>query len=266
MIKFKDFVKAKKDENKEKQTEKDKLPIVFAGFHRDKKKKPIGLQEITKEEHKFLYDQNSTEVKKLNKELKAKHKMGEHRPGVYDYTRGSINVNSHLYENERKRLGLPHKKSDLHLDEYDQHTLHHTSEAIKANKMHKGITVHTGLSSNPTKYFDKGKTSTTVRMPAFTSTSLSKEVADSFAHQKYDDKNNSHKHILSIKIPRGKHAAFVDHISRHSGEHEVILHHGAHIKIHHEPYKTITHTDDYDGSKHHTHFYHAELVHDGVQK
>ncbi len=129
------------------------------------------------------------------------------------------------------------------------------------------------------------------KMPAYTSTSLSRDFAKDWAGPPdkskhiYRDKKMIHKnskffgrqyaHIMHIHIPEGSHAFYTHHepykptpgspdnpfgsdtkTTLHPSEQEVILHKG--MKLHIHPTPTVDHET-------HSVMWHAKMIHDGVK-
>ena len=256
-MKFKEYVLKKKEAEKKKPD--PKMPIMFAGISA-KNRLPLKESEDDDIPDKVL--------KPLHDELVKHYKFEPtHGAAIHEYTKGSRRINNHLYEMEKKSLGMPHDKnsvSDTYKKSVD-HTLSKLKEALSVHKAKKDMHVFSGVPIDPRKYFDKSGSHTTVRMPAFTSTSLKQSIAENFTtntshNLKKGTMKKSEYHVLRIKVPKGSHGAYVEHHSFFNNEHEFILHPGSHIKIAHKPY----HTDSNAYANHH--YYDAELVHDGVGK
>lgn len=76
------------------------------------------------------------------------------------------------------------------------------------------------------------KTSDTVHLPAYTSTSISPRVASNFAYRKY----KSHDEMIRIHIPKGsKHGTFIGSFGALADEGEFLLKRGRTLKFHGEP-------------------------------
>ncbi len=138
------------------------------------------------------------------------------------------------------------------------------SSAIKKNTTSHDIFVHTGLKFNPTQYQIDKKTSIRLHFPAFLSTSLIPNVTKDFTIKTETGIKNIpyEHHILTIKVPKGSHALYINHASdNYNNEHEkeVLLHHGAKIEINPNP---KVHHDTILAQK--TYNWQGKLVHDGV--
>jgi len=169
--------------------------------------------------------------------LKKKfHYDDEQQKAIQHYTDfGSKNVNKALATN--KWSGWDN----------DKKTLIGMSRAIKSNKAGKDLHVYTGLGDNRTAHLHKEmKSKGHVGLPTFTSTSLSKNIARTFS---------TDKTLLKIHVPADAHTAYVNHHSSNKGEHEVVLHPNAKIKVNPNPSRDLL------GHK----TYHAKLTHDGIK-
>ena len=260
-MKFKEYLlkKPELEKQKKKKAEEKKMPIMFAGIRSGQK--PKDLAEAAASAKKIHGDLSRKGVKDLHSELASHYQFSlPHGKSIHEYTWGSKDLNHHLYEAEKKSLGMKHDTEAIKLPEVHKERLNHIKDALASNTTPKELHVFTGVASDPRKYFDDGSHHTTVRMPAFTSTSLKRDIAENFTHNTGKKPGKYQHHVLRIRVPAGAHAAYVEHHSHHPGEHEVLLHPGAHIKINHQPY----HKEWNAFSE--THYYDAELVHDGVNK
>lgn len=160
-----------------------------------------------------------------------------HLDTIKKYTDHSVHLNRAM----RKRASG--ESTQKHPLEDDMH------EVTNVHKLHKDITVHTG--ANPPEHilnhpdYKSGK-GVSFNKPDFMSTSIDEKRAMDFSKKsrladspfKKDGKNPSH--ILSLKVKKGTHAAYVAPHSKHEDEYETVLPPG---KIH------ITHHTEEDHPK-----------------
>lgn len=241
-MKFKEYIEQTKKKKSQKKKDDKSIPIMFASIGKRKQ-----LKENTEKQ-----------IDALHKKLSAHYVYDPHHiKEIESYTSSSRYINHHLYENEKKRLGMEHDKDETTAKSkaWAHPKLQRMYDAMTKHKTPKDIHVFTGLSTDPRKHFDPSETHTTVRMPAYTSTSLDHGIAENFVKRHSDNV----QHIMRIKIPKGSHGAYVEHHTDAPGEHEFILHHGAHLKISNKPFKVVK-----DGSFGYTHYHDAELIHDGT--
>lgn len=235
-----------------------KLMFATIGQHSIEKKetgKPklmfgtIGQHSIEKKEIKEGFEPSAKELGSKHMELAIHHSNfnKNHIKHIKRYTDSSTGVNKFLYNRA---------KGDPVNTDYHEHA-EGMKDATKAHTTPSDMHVFTGLRRNPRDQIGKSKKETTFHFPAFTSTSLSHNVATSFTVS--TSKPNATKlsnHVLKIHVPEGSHGAYVSHHSSQTGnEHEFILHPDAQIKIHHKP--------DVDSDGLHT--WHGTLIHDGVK-
>ena len=244
---FKNFlIKKNKQKQQKQQQTKTTTPILYAGIERGDKPKTI------KEDYS---SPNKTYV--THSELVVRHKFNEnHRAAIRAYTEESVTkFNNHLYEKEKMNLGMEHDRWAARSSPRNKALIKHLSSAISSNTAHKDIHTYTGLFHDPRKYFSKKETHTLVKMPAFTSTSLDPDRALKFAEKHRDNV----RHVLKINIPQHARCGYVGDVSSHSHEKEMIIHHGAHLKIKTKPYKIHKTPGGF------THYHEADLIHDGVE-
>lgn len=230
---------------KNKQKQQTTTPILYAGIERGDKPKTI------KEDYS-----SPNEMYVTHSELVKRHKFNEnHKTAIRAYTEESFTkFNNHLYEKEKMNLGMEHD-SKTATSLHNKALIKHLSSAISSNTAHKDIHTYTGLFHDPRKYFSKKETHTHVKMPAFTSTSLDPDRAVKFAKKHKDNV----RHVLKINIPQHTRCGYVGDVSSHSYEKEMIIHHGAHLKIKNKPYKIHKTPGGF------THYHEADLIHDGVE-
>jgi hypothetical protein len=160
------------------------------------------------------------------------------------YSHASGHLNSWLWGRHHDSIRTRNQSNKGSTDQLDR--------AISANKTPHEMMVYSGVKGDPRK---KMNSEGIVHHPAYLSTSIKKGVADSFAQDNRDESNEIngksqyHAHLLHIHLPEGHDSAYINHISEHNHEHEMLLPRGMNLK-HNE---TITDTKETPHASYHTH-------------
>lgn len=181
----------------------------------------------------------------------AGHLSPDHYGHLREYTRDSSEVNGHLVHHYDEKTPLhgpisPH----THLERMAKHI----QEVTKAHKAPHTIHVYSGTGFDPRKYGHNGDR---LHLPAFTSASLRRDKASSFARENPTTPNLREKHILHIRVKKGQHGVYLGDHSRHPNEREFILPHGTKLKRTHPP--SVFHDQDWSGNHHRTFIHHYEV-------
>lgn len=174
--------------------------------------------------------------------VKADKTVGKEKEHVQAYTRDSTYLNRHLYN---KHVDGEHHDSEVHgipVKEMDK--------AVTRNKLHHDLHVYSGVTWHPGE-LAKQHQDRHIHLPAYTSTSLDKGVAHSFAT---GDKNNQ-QHVIHFHLKKGQAGKYVEHHTENPGEHEFILPRNTTVKIHPRPDRYYDHLSDTE-----THVWHAHVV------
>ena len=205
----------------------------------------LGGGPFVPSEHKKKFE----EIDKEDSTLQSHHNYStQQHDAIIRYSGPSyIKINRELYN------GSPISKENK-----GTHKL--LREAISQNKTPMDLTVHTGVKKSPEHHENPDSDHIKVHLPAFTSTSLDFHTAKGFSKGDEDSKHKRgtepYKHVVSIKVPKGSHAAYLQGKSM-MNEHELLLHPGAKIHIHKTP--NIDH-------ERRTVQWKAHLVHDGIKE
>ena len=161
----------------------------------------------------------------------------QHVKAIRDYTDDSMVLNRNLRLYERGD-GTNHNVYN-----HTQH-IERLDDLLNKHKTKEDFHVFTGVKVSPARDFVNHKKSQEVKLPSYTSTSTSIDVASSFAHDAPHYKDELHgidnpddetRHVLKIHVPKGSHAVSVRKHSFLPGEHEVLLHRGHHLMIDPKP-------------------------------
>jgi hypothetical protein len=179
-------------------------------------------------------------------------KNPDHVKAIKSYTHGSYVTNKALHVNYDGG-GLSKKSQEA--AKPDRHLKKKISDmdgvfSDKSNHVGKDHVVYTGLPESPQGVFDREKKKSgtapkhvEVHLPAYTSTSTKRHVAEKFAEQVG---RSGAQHVLKIHVPAGHPAISLKAHSKYQGnndESEVLLHRDTRLHIHHEPeYDNYTNT------------------------
>ncbi len=194
------------------------------------------------------------------------------RDAIFQYTVDSSDVNRNLIKHGtphaplNTKPGTPAHHWAMEARNNQSFIHNNLSDAIRSNKAHKNMKVFTGISQahaekiwNTFQHHNDPHSDVTLK--PFTSTSVSKGIANQFA-KGHNGGTASGAATLKIHVPKGSHVVFIPkHDSAMNddtgvNEGEVILHHGAKIRVKRNVRK---------GPLGHFHF-EAHLIHDGIKK
>jgi hypothetical protein len=179
---------------------------------------------------------------------------------------GYKDINTSLFHKARN------PKHDIHPD-VDKH-VQHMDNAMKVKKTPYDMKVFSGIQDHPMRGYNAQLSengSLHAHLPAFTSTSISHNVARSMAYfKKRDENGETVSHMIKIHVPKGSNGHYVEHLARMgSDEKEFILPRNSQIKIHPTPHViTRKYYNKRKGEEltHKYHIWHARLVHDGEKE
>lgn len=167
----------------------------------------------------------------LHKHHTTEHLGFEH---IKDYTIDSSPLNTHLFEHHAK-YGDPYHPV---LPEF-HHLVHGMDQALSHKPLHVPLKVMSGLKKNPGLTMGPEQR---LYHPAYLSTTIKPEVAQSFAERLVPGKNepgsihqHSDQHFLLAHLEAGQHGFYVGHNSSYDHEHEFIM-----------PRRTIFQVKDHD--------------------
>jgi hypothetical protein len=212
-----------------------KEPIVLETYFGNKERNtPRTDKEIRDQEKDRLYEDTmnmpgAKAYKAIEKREHAHYDLSWHTRVIHDFTTHSGTVNKHLVNHAtgQKDAISPHSHNFIK-------KMDHMFDRTKA-KMKADTHVYTGVHPDVLRHAAYTKDDHMVaHLPAYTSTSTSKDVAEGFAGD-HTDHDNHMAHILHIHVKEGHPAIPVDKHSANQGEHEVVLHRGTLLKIHPVP-------------------------------
>lgn len=138
----------------------------------------------------------------------------EHKGSVATYTHMSRPLNNALHGGDALS-----DKGESQVKDLDAVTSH------KENSLKHNITTYSGVSKNFGDKLSKVKNGGKVKSPAYISSSLDHDTAFEFAHTHEPEgtKNTYHRHMIVFHLPKGHtKARSIDHVSKNSGEDEVL--------------------------------------------
>lgn len=227
----------------------DKPTVVFAqpvhGKHSKLKEETVKTADwLSTHDNDHLGKDHNEVHNKLNMS-KDKFKAHEGHEGVYNYTVGSHHINGELIHQAK------HSDSSLfdHKPDYKD-TVHghikNIDKALSKSHLEHDVHVYHGTDKwHPGHEAAKNKDNK-VKLPAYTSTSIHKDIAHGFIEEPH--KNG---HVLHIHMKKGQKAMYVGSNSEHD-EKEMLLPRNTTLKIHPHPTKLG------DG----THVWHAHVTDD----
>lgn len=176
----------------------------------------------------------------------------QHQAGIFNYTR-LINPNSYNL-NKELQSKKPLSNFSATLDRHLTNMMANPPPAPHDFHVYTGI--KEGLFSKQSKMKKVPNKDTSVikaRLPAYTSTSLRRTIASSFAkHTTHDGAINETLHLLKIHIPEGsKHGSYIAHHADMQHENEFLINKGKKLHIHPEP-------EHHETSN--TYIWHAKIV------
>ena len=174
----------------------------------------------------------------------------DHKNALINYTSDSSDLNKKLVSNTPLRSK-------------EQEQLHHLDEVANETALDHHY-LYSGLGKTRAQQIkEAAESGSELRLPAYTSLTLSKPVAYDFAqnHSYFNKsgevvpKDQREYHYLSLLVKKGQKAAHIAPWSVHDHEYESILPRNTKLKIHPTP----TVNTDSTGAKHH--IWHAEISH-----
>lgn len=235
--------------------DKNGYPCAVIGFDRKRV-----LKEQVYRMHQWLDEPDNEDEYKLPSKL-HKHQGttgleedNPHHEAINSYTRDSTGTNNRLF-----REHATGTQSKSHFVDLMDHV-------TNSHKLPEDLHVYSGVKFNPDELASKHP-DRHVHLPAFTSTSIQKEVAQGFANDTThheDEHEFTHHHIIHFHLKKGQKGIFVgtnpDHdrdnqLSEHPEEHEFILPRNTKIHIHPEH---DTYDDNNESRTYHVH--HAHVV------
>jgi hypothetical protein len=218
------------------------------------KKDKIDLDEAVDFKDVPIDSEKETET---HEKLKGHYKFDnpDHVNAIGRYTGpGYRTINKALYKGEK-------------MSSNDQKTTNDLSSSLRTHKTPHDIVVHSGIKRSPGNLPADNDGVIRMNMPAFTSTSLSSKMAETFSDLDVKKAGEAEAHHLHIHIPAGSHGAYVDHHSSAEGEKEFVLHPNAKLEVHPTPEIREEKPDYAAGiSKIRNYHWRARLVHDGVKE
>ena len=181
---------------------------------------------------------------------------------IQHYTDNSELINSYHWEKSKNPEYIP--GGDTHYNEEANNYFKGSTKLMDAMVSHhktpEDLTVYSGTKHDPRKI----KKNNIVNHPAYLSTSLDQNIAETFAahnRQINNRKKESHHHLLQIHVPKGTPGAYVAHTEKAlSCERELIL--PRNTKLKHIKTETIRqgYDDDLQTHKRFHHIHHMEVV------
>lgn len=231
MKKFKDFYNKKEDkipavmiDNRDTydnpHEEKDIIPAVIIG-NRDTYDAPKKLKESK------LFNILNDPAKQHEQDLINQYSdfTPEEEAQIENYGTKSFEINAHLLGHHH--LNLPINDSVSFNNKKYNYNLPVFDRALTRKPIGKSLTLFSGTGSfDPRKQKSK---SGHIHLPAYTSTSLSPNVAYGFARKDADEKNDSH--MLKITMKPTDHGAYISHFTGFSSEKEFLLPRNTTLKI-----------------------------------
>ncbi len=203
-----------------------------------------------------------TIAKSFKPSMPSANQRLHHREGIYDYTEDSKVINNYLWDKHQREIvrGVhPSQRGKLNAEDHEYFERPNGSNSsinIRAidhlTRQHqtspRNLTLYAGTRRNiGAMMTDSGR----VHFPAFTSASLSYDIATKFAKKsanqmQRDPQDALHQHVLKIHWPRGSNGAYIAHHSEHTGEREFLIPRGVTLKIDKTP-QTYQHDDRAEG-------------------
>ncbi len=181
----------------------------------------------------------------------------DEKNALNSYTTSSRTINGYHWQRNNKAANayIPKKRNDV------EELTNHLDLALKKTKSPHKIVVYSGTRHDPREHMNENKI---VNHPAYVSTSLDKDRAQSFSEKNktIDGENETiHQHILKIHVPKKSDGMYVEHNFGLRGEKEFILPRNTKLRHIKTETKEGVH-EDYSDYKSHTHLHHMEVVND----
>lgn len=162
----------------------------------------------------------------------------------------SHNLNAYL-RNRSDSSNRPKHQTEHHEPEQVEKGVQRLSSAFTPkNTNNTPIRTYSGIPPSVGERLRKSKVGTRHTLAGFTSTSTSVSTAQEFAFQHAENEEEMFPHMLICHVEKGAGLSLAHH-SAHP-EHEILLHHGAHIT-----YRGSETDEDEDGNE--THYHHVTV-------
>lgn len=163
-----------------------------------------------------------------------------HVENIHAYTQGSL-TNRYLWNRHLKKQDINKNAEDI------TNRLNHS---LHFHKTPKDLTVYSSTIHNPEQ---KKNSEGIMHHPAFISTTIDKDYADSWFNKSYEHNEEGKRihHILKIHVPKGSPGAYVEHFTAVPGQHEFIIPKGSNLKYHHTEKLISPSKDDVINHYHH---------------
>jgi hypothetical protein len=165
-----------------------------------------------------------------------------HKKAIKEYTTSSHAMNNSLHAEAagKDRNGRPFDADD-HKRLMPQ--VKRMDKLVNKTKTPADMHVYSGTQTSPARFKSpdhKPGDPIKVKIPSFTSTSISKFQAEAFTgydeHHEHDhDPLKDHTHMLKIHVPAGHKGAYIDHHSKNKGEREFVLPRNTTLHVHDKP-------------------------------
>lgn len=210
--------------------QKSKIPSAYISF-RDVDEVSSRIDEELKnlEEWKKEKENKRNAINSLN--LESEH-TDDDKTHVYRYTAASKPLNRLLYRIHNEGGTVPHTMEITGRYNFT-HDIRGLDAAINRNKLKHDLVVYSGVGWNPAS---RMQADGLIHLPAYTSTSTSKNIAYNFA--KSNKKHDTDIHILRIHNPKDSTGLYTHDdptITQYEGENEFIIPRNTKIKINNVP-------------------------------
>lgn len=156
------------------------------------------------------------------------NKLGEHSQA---YSKWSADLNKSLLKHSNE--GREHPKTFQ--DDIHHYDLKKLDEEIAEHKLPHKLHVYSGVGFDPQK-LSSAHPEGHIHLPAYTSSSINKDIAREFASGAAFGKNEG-RHILHMELPKGHTGKYLGENSENYHESEFMLPRGMTIKVHPNPKK-----------------------------
>jgi len=223
MLTFKQYFLLENNHKKEKE-KKDKIPCGIV-IHDKKYIEKLRQHKIDIQKKKNINEkkgEGEEQLEKLHQELLTKESHGpDEKKAIKAYSDKSFELNAlllghhHVGVETNPQLSLNNGRHNYNLNHLDRAT----------NKpIGKSVTVFSGLGFDPRKQVKNKR----IHFPAYTSSSIDKQAANSFAIRQDDNK----KHMLRINLTPRDHGAYIGTPSGYINERELLLPRNTTMRIH----------------------------------
>lgn len=197
----------------------------------------FGSHSINEDNYEVKSDEEHDRIHKKLKINKQLLNNPIHLGSVTRYSESSTSLNNYLH----KKYQDPKTEGEHYPQEANM-----LSDVLSTQKIPHSIDLYTGIKYSPAKHFESDKElpeSKLVHLPAFTSTSTKRSIADNFSSN-VEHKNDSRhgvdseygaRHIIHIHAPAGTSGASIKEYSFMPHEQEVLLNRGHNIMLESKP-------------------------------